>query len=228
MQNQPLIFAVGIGHDQLVSLRGRLACDGHVSDARREGAPHAKDLLEDGVADAVRRIPQRTGRTDEFLARNALTRQGVDQIEFDGDLAAVGCQDAPDRDVVVAGGFPIRRLNVTDRGRSGRHPVPRQGLETAAAAEVVLNDLGHIQSAVGRHRAGERHDSNGNRVADARGNLDLQLRLSRAGGEQREREAHRSAVARQTTNGACGALEVTHVCHPAHLQSGRNVINRSP
>ena len=66
------------------------------------------------------------------------------------------------------------------RGR--RHLSALQGAEAAAAFEVVLYDLGYIQSAVSGDSPRERHDSDRNRIGDPGGDLDPQLRPGREHG----------------------------------------------
>ena len=61
------IFAVGIRHDELELLRRRRAVDRHIGDARREGAPHAQNVLVDRIAHAMGGIAKRGLRAREAL-----------------------------------------------------------------------------------------------------------------------------------------------------------------
>jgi hypothetical protein len=67
---------------------------------------------------------------------------------------------------------------------------PLHRLEAPAALEIALHDRGDVETAVGG-AARERHDRDGDRVRDALGDVDLQLRASRHGNaQQQQRRQH--------------------------------------
>ncbi len=191
LQDQFLVLPVRIRHDELVGLRGRLSGNGDIGNACREGAPDPENFLVNHIAHTMGCVSQGVWRTDEALGGHMLTRQRVEQVKIDRDIASIDGRDASDHDVVVADGLPIRQLHAIRACRRSRHFVARQSPEPAASLQIVLHDLGDIQSAVRRHGALERHDGDRHRVADPGRDFNLQLGVSRA--HTAERKCNRLA-----------------------------------
>ncbi len=178
LEHFALILAVRIRDDELVVLAGRLPVDRDVGGAGRKCAAHADDLFVDDVADAMGCVPQCCLRAGEALRLAIVWPVSVLTRSKSTESWPSPLPDAADDHVVTAARLPVGGVHIGGARGRAHHLGTGQRLEATARGEVVGHDFGDVHAAIGG-RAGERHDRVGDRVSDAAGDIDLQLRVRR-------------------------------------------------
>jgi hypothetical protein len=84
--------------------------------------------------------------------------------------------------------FPARRIHLGSGSRLEHHVIARHAFEAAGAFQIALDDLGHVEAAVGRHCARERDHGDRDGVGDAfrDGESQLRERRRRSGSDQQQ------------------------------------------
>ena len=102
-----------------------------------------------GIGDAVRAVAQVRGRDGDVGPEHALAGEHVDELRVDAHLAVRQRGHAADGDVVDALLLPAGRIDLGGGGGHEHHVGARHAFEAAGAFEITLDDLRHVEAAIG-------------------------------------------------------------------------------
>ena len=162
----------------------------HIEDLRGEGAADAGYLFIHDIADFMADVAQLRDAAAEHFAGEQQFAVDVEKLVLDlHQLAAGRAAHLAHEQIVLGHHLPVAEKDLALLARHAEQVFPFEGAELAHLFEIVGDDPGDVFGAETDAAGLKRHHGDGDRVIDALGDLDAELRVGGGvGGQQDNRK----------------------------------------